>query len=77
VKGETLMTISVRLGTDIEERLDALAKMTGRTKTYYIKEAVIQKLEDLEDIYIAEKRLENRGRVWTMEEVEKELGFDD
>ena len=34
-----------------------LAKRTGRTKTYYAREAILQHLEDLEDIYIAEKRL--------------------
>jgi RHH-type rel operon transcriptional repressor/antitoxin RelB len=65
------MTITVRLGADIERRLESLASITGRTKTYYIKEAILEKLEDLEDIYIAEKRIEKPGKVWTMEEVER------
>ncbi len=71
------MAITVRFGDDIEERLKTLAEVTGRTKTYYIKEAVLEKLEDLEDIYIAEKRLENPGRVWTMDEVEQDVGLQD
>src|SRR6266496_4115857 len=55
------MPISVRLGEDIEARLEHLAQLTGRTKTYYIRQAVIEKLEDLEDIYMAEQVLENPG----------------
>ena len=53
------MTISVRLGKEPEERLENIAKITGRTKSYYIKEALEEKLDDLEDIYLAEKRLED------------------
>lgn len=33
------MSISIRLPEDIESRLDALAKQSGRTKTWYIREA--------------------------------------
>ncbi len=71
------MAISVRLGDEIERRLEALAKLTGRTKTYYIKQAVIEKLEDMEDIYMAERALENPGKRATLEELERELGLDD
>lgn len=49
--------IAVRLPKEIESRLDNLAKLTGRTKTFYVREAILDHLEDLEDIYIAEKRL--------------------
>ena len=51
--------IVTRLDTDIIERLDNLAKMTGRTKSYYIKEAINEKLEDMEYLYIAVKRSED------------------
>lgn len=50
--------LSVRLGEELEQRLEALAKATGRSKTYYVREALIQKLEDMEDIYMAEAVLE-------------------
>ena len=73
---EISMTISIRLGNDIEERLANLAKMTGRTKSFYIREAVLEKLEDLEDIYIAERRIENPGPIWTMEEMEREIDLE-
>ncbi len=50
--------IAVRLPKDLEERLDRLAKETGRTKTYYVREAVTEHLAELEDIYLAERVLE-------------------
>jgi len=51
--------LAIRLPASIEKRLDQLAKRTGRTKTYYAREAILKHLEDLEDIYDAEKVLEN------------------
>lgn len=51
------MLLSVRLEDDLGMRLAGLAKSTHRTKSFYIKEALANYLEDLEDIYIAEKRL--------------------
>ena len=49
--------LAIRLPETIEKRLDKLAKRTGRTKTYYAREAILQHLDDLEDIYLAEKSL--------------------
>ncbi len=75
------MPISVRLPEEAERRLDALARKTGRSKTFYIREAILEHLDDLEDIYLAEKRLEDlragRSRTYTLEEVERELGLED
>ncbi|MBU1196792.1 MAG: TraY domain-containing protein [Proteobacteria bacterium] len=51
--------LAIRLPKEIEDRLNVLAKNTGRTKTYYAKEAILKHLDDLEDIYLAEKRLED------------------
>ncbi len=51
--------IAVRVSKDIEERLEQLAKKTGRTKTYYVREAIMEHLDELEEIYLAEKVLEN------------------
>jgi len=50
--------LSVRLPEELEQRLEALAKATGRSKTYYVREALIQKIEDMEDLYLAEAVLE-------------------
>jgi RHH-type rel operon transcriptional repressor/antitoxin RelB len=70
--------LAIRLTPDIEKRLDRLAKRTGRTKTYYAREAILKHLEDLEDVYDAEKRLEDlyAGRSYTvpLEEVMRKHG---
>jgi RHH-type rel operon transcriptional repressor/antitoxin RelB len=52
--------LSLRLDPDVERRLDELARRTGRTKSYYVRELIEENLEDLEDRYIAEARLEKR-----------------
>ncbi|MCL5104035.1 MAG: ribbon-helix-helix protein, CopG family [Armatimonadetes bacterium] len=69
--------IAVRLPEEIEKRLCLLAKRTGRTKTYYVREAILRYIEEMEDNYIAIERLEKPGRRLTMEEAERELGLDD
>ena len=72
---------AIRLPDETYERLQLLAQRTGRTATYYIREAIEQHLEDLEDVYLAERALErlNRGetRTHSLEEVSRELGLDD
>jgi RHH-type rel operon transcriptional repressor/antitoxin RelB len=50
--------LAVRLPPSIEKRLERLARRTGRTKTYYVREAILEHLEDLEDIHLAEAALE-------------------
>lgn len=52
------MALSIRLPKDIEERLDQLAVKTGRSKTYYVTQAIRDQLDDLEDVYLAEQELE-------------------
>ena len=43
--------LAVRLPKDIENRLAELASQTGRTKTFYAKEAILAHLDDMEDRY--------------------------
>jgi RHH-type transcriptional regulator, rel operon repressor / antitoxin RelB len=50
--------LALRLPREIEDRLDALAKRTGRSKSYYAREAILQHLDDLEDVYLAEREME-------------------
>ncbi len=67
-----MMPITVRLGDSVEKRLDELAKLTGRTKTYYIRQALEEKLDELEDLYVAEQRLEQpEGKRWSLEQLER------
>ncbi len=50
--------LAIRLPQSIEKRLERLARRTGRTKTYYVREAILEHLEDLEDIFLAERAFE-------------------
>ncbi|MDN5753403.1 MAG: DUF6290 family protein [Nitrosospira sp.] len=62
------MAISIRLPADVETRLKNLAALTGRSKTYYVTQAICEHLDDLEDLYLAERELEaiRSGRSTTM-----------
>lgn len=68
---------SLRLPEELGNRLTTLAQRTGRSKTYYILEAIRAHLEELEDVYIAEQRLDDiragRSRVIPSSEVEDML----
>lgn len=61
--------ISIRVPDDIASRLDELASRTGRSKTFYVREAVLEYLEDMEDYYLAIDRLNEPGKTWSMDEV--------
>ena len=64
--------LAIRLPEKIEQRLQTLATKTGRTKSYYAREAIVEHLEDLEDYYLAVYRIENPPeRAWTLNELEQ------
>lgn len=73
--------LALRLPDDIEARLDALAKKTGRTKSFYAREAIVEFIDDLEDLYLVQARhaLRERGKTMTvsLDEVERSLGLGD
>lgn len=68
--------LAIRLPEDIEARLTALATKTGRTKTFYAREAILEHLDDIEDAYLALDRLENPGQRWTLEDLEQERDLE-
>jgi RHH-type rel operon transcriptional repressor/antitoxin RelB len=80
-KGKEKIMLAIRLPEEIEKRLDALAKATGRTKSYYAREAILTLLEDMEDAYMAEAaylRFKDSGEKGIpLEEVESRLGLAD
>jgi RHH-type rel operon transcriptional repressor/antitoxin RelB len=53
-----MVAVSLRLPDDMSDRLDALAELTGRSKSFYMIEAISEHIDDLEDIYLAERELE-------------------
>ena len=75
------MATSIRLDPATEQRLDRLAARTGRTKAYYLRELIENGLDDLEDYYLAGATMERvrkgEEKVYSTEEVRKDLGLDD
>jgi len=73
--------LALRLPEDIERRLESLAKKSGRSKSFYAREAILEHLDDLEAAYLSDVVLErvNTGveKTYTIEELEKELGLAD
>ncbi|MDR2789364.1 MAG: DUF6290 family protein [Campylobacteraceae bacterium] len=50
--------ISIRLDDNIAQELDELAKLTGRSKTFYVKKAILEQIDDLKDYFLAKAELE-------------------
>jgi len=67
--------LALRLDPKIEKRLNRLAQKTGRTKSYYAREAILKHLDDLEDAYLALRRLENPAKTYSAKEVKRALGL--
>lgn len=66
---------SLRLNKELENRLDHLAQTTGRTKTFYIRQLIEDHIDELEDRYIAESRLEKPADRLTSKKIRQELGL--
>jgi RHH-type transcriptional regulator, rel operon repressor / antitoxin RelB len=67
---------TLRLSKELENRLNQLAEITGRTKTFYIRMLVEEHIDELEDRYIAEQRLETPAKRLTSQEMRQELGLE-
>ena len=76
----TMSAVSIRLPDDVSTRLQDLAQRTGRSKTFYMVEAIREHLDDLEDVYLAEQRLidlrAGKTQAVPMEEVMKRYGLE-
>ena len=73
--------LAIRLPEEIEKRLDALAKETGRTKSFYVREAILEQLDDIEDYYLAEKTWREvesgKAKLIPIEQIVKRYGLED
>jgi len=70
--------LAVRLDATVEKRLEALAARTGRTKTFYVREAIEAHLDDLEDFHLAEERMKDfrDGDAIPLAQLKAELGLE-
>ena len=75
------MPVTVRLTPAEELRLDSLVAQTGRTRSFYVKSALAEYLDDLEDLYLAEQSLarvqSGTEATYTLAQVEAQLGLAD
>lgn len=71
------MTIAVRLPKELENKLDQMANMSHRSKSYYIRKALENFFEDKEDYLIAVARLEEKNDRIPYKKMRKDLGLDD
>lgn len=71
--------LALRLPVEIEQRLEALAKKTGRSKSFYAREAILEHLDELEAGYLSDtilQRIEKGNeRTLTLDELERDLGL--
>jgi RHH-type rel operon transcriptional repressor/antitoxin RelB len=72
---------SIRLDDDLDTRLERIARLTGRSKSFYVKQALQDQIQDLEDLYLARKVAQRvadgRERLIPLDELERELGLED
>lgn len=65
--------LPIRIPAELNERLSILAKETSRPKSFYVREALLIHLEEVEDMYYSLQRLQTHGKWLTTEELEKTL----
>lgn len=68
---------TVMVPDEIAHRYEDLARAAGCDKESFIRQALIDHLEDMEDIQIVSERISNPGKRLTLEEIEKNLGLED
>jgi RHH-type rel operon transcriptional repressor/antitoxin RelB len=76
-----MSSVSLRLPDDVSERLANISALTGRSKTFYMVEAIQEHLDDLEDLYLAEQRLTEvragKSETVSLEDVMRRYGLED
>lgn len=72
--------LSIRLPEDVKNRLEALSKSTGRPAAYYVREAVVEHLDELEWAYGVAARAEairaGKRETVALDDAARDLGFD-
>ena len=72
---------SIRLDKELASRLERLVRLTGRSKSFYIKQAIEEQIADLEDLFLARKVArrvaEGREGVTALGDLEREFGIED
>ena len=67
--------VSLRLDPATDRKLTQAAKRKGRTKTAVVRAALLDWLDEQEDIRIVEERLRKPGKRIPLEKIARELGL--
>ncbi len=67
--------LALRRKPELEARLERLAKKTGRTKSFYAREAIEEHLAEMELAYAALKAKKNPGKIYSAAEAKRALGL--
>jgi RHH-type rel operon transcriptional repressor/antitoxin RelB len=68
--------IAIRIDKELEKELDLLAKTRGSNRSAVVREAIIQFLEDNEDLQLAKESLSKMSSAKSLKQLRKELGLD-
>ncbi len=68
--------LAIRLDEELEKEIDLLAKTRGSNRSAVVREAIIQYLEDNEDIQLAKESLSQMSSTKSLKQLRKELGLD-
>jgi RHH-type rel operon transcriptional repressor/antitoxin RelB len=68
--------LAIRLDKELEKELDLLAKTKGSNRSAVVREAIIQYLEDNEDLQLAKESLTHMSRTKSLKQLRNELGLD-
>ncbi len=68
--------LAIRLDKELERELDLLAKARGSNRSAVVRDAIIQYLEDNEDLQLAKESLSKLSSTKSLKQLRKELGLD-
>jgi len=69
-----MLSMTIRVPEKLGKKLAALSKQTGRTKSFYVRQALDHDFEDMEDVYLADQsraEIMAGGVLLSQEEVER------
>lgn len=72
-----MKTLSIRIDEDVKARWEQLAKAHGLNPSQHMREAIIDRLEELEDYYVVKERTSKPYKTIPHEEVWRQLGLTD
>lgn len=76
-----MVATSVRMSDKTAEKLDKLSRLTGRSKSYYLREAIETSIDQLLYEYTLLSEIEEiragKAKTYSLEEVKAELGLED